>query len=59
VAVTRTTTERTDKDAGAAEERGAVKELICNRNLWKNKRNRYQLCLVLFINNVDLKNNSI
>ena len=33
VAVTRTTTERTDKDAGAAEERGAVKELICNRNL--------------------------
>jgi len=59
VAVIHTTTERADKDAGAAEERGTVKELMRNRNLLKNKGNRYQLCLVLFINNVDLKNNNI
>jgi len=37
-------------DAGAEKDLGQWK-------LIKNKKSRYQLCLFLFINNVDLKNN--
>ena len=37
-------------DAGAEKDLGQWK-------LTKNKKSRYQLCLFLFINNVDLKNN--
>jgi len=42
------------RDAGAA---GAVKQLRAMETFQKQK-NRYQVCLFLFINNVDLKNNN-
>jgi len=37
---------------------GAVKELRAMQ-IYKKQENRYQLCLSLFTNNVDLKNNTI
>jgi len=44
-------------DAGAVIGQGAVKELRAMATYNKQK-GRYQLCLFLFINNVDLKNNN-
>jgi len=46
------------RDAGAAVgQGGAVKEMRAI-GTYKKQENRYQLCLFLFINNVDLKNNN-
>jgi len=44
------------RDAGAAA--GRAVKMLWQWKLIKNKKNRYQLCLFLFINNVDLKNNN-
>jgi len=56
VAVIRTTTGVTERDAGGAEGGGAVKELRRSGN-YEKQRSHYQL-LFLFICNVDLKNNN-
>jgi len=44
------------RDAGTAEgQEGSKKVVECNGNLNKKQKNRYQLCLLLLNNNVDLK----
>jgi len=45
------------RDTGAAVGQGSSKRAEGNGNLQKTK-NCYQLCLFLFINSVDLKNNN-
>jgi len=57
VAVICTTTGGTDRGAGAAVGQGSAKELRVMET-YKKQKNRHQLCLFLFINNVDLKYNN-
>ena len=45
------------RDAGTLVGQGCRKKVEGNGNLWKTKKNRYQLCLLLFNKNDDLKNN--
>jgi len=46
-----------NRDAGTAVGHGGVKELR-EMGTCKKQKNRYQICLFLFSNDVDLKNNT-
>jgi len=46
------------RDTGAGVGQGGAIKQLWAIETYKKQKNRYQLCLCLFINNVDLKNNN-